>query len=294
MLFRSNHSVLAATVLGSPLALLPRFEPNAVLALFASQAYHYWAGSPAMADLLTRGPGADPHPAPPVCVSTGRLAERVLHAFRSRFGVPLRGAYSSTETGGVAVDSSPAALVRTGAAGWPLPGVRLRIGDDPRHPSASGEAGRIWIQSPWMMEGYGFPPVLEPRASRDGWWPAPDLGRLDDTGCLTVIGRMDDRFRTDAGYVVDPMEVAAVLIDHPGVTDAVVLPLDRAVGGRSIAALVEGPASLTDVELRHHVAGRLPAWSHPRVLRVTAALPRLPGGKADRDACLALLRAEGA
>jgi acyl-CoA synthetase (AMP-forming)/AMP-acid ligase II len=52
--FGMHHGLMAATVLRRPLALLARMQPHALLALFASGDYHYWAGTPVMADVLSR------------------------------------------------------------------------------------------------------------------------------------------------------------------------------------------------------------------------------------------------
>ena len=153
-----NNCLMAATVLGRPLGLLERFEHNALLALFASGEYAYWAGSPVMADVLSRRPLSGPHPAPPIAMFAGRLTPPVCRAFEARFGVPLRQMYGTTETLTVTADLAPASDVRSETAGHPLPGVRVRIGEDPHSPHPAGTSGRIWVQSPWVMEGYGFPP----------------------------------------------------------------------------------------------------------------------------------------
>jgi len=151
-----------------------------------------------------------------------------------------------------------------------------------------GKTGRVWIMTPWRMEGYGFPPDLLPRETRGGWWPSPDLGQLDEAGYLTLMGRIDDCFRTSAGYVVNPAAVAAVVQRYPGVTDMAVVPLgDRLAPVLGI--LVESPAELDLDKLRRHLARTLPAWSQPRVIETTTALPRLSTGRADRLACIAIL-----
>lgn len=65
------------------------------------------------------------------------------------------------------------------------------------------------------MEGYGFPPRLEPREGRDGWWPTEDVGVLDQAGCLMLVGRLDDCFKSSSGHLVNPAEVTRVLTSHP-------------------------------------------------------------------------------
>ena len=281
------HCLVAATVLQSPLRLLERFDHRAVLSLFASGQYQYWAGTPLMADVLARCPLPRSQAAPPVCAVGGGRTEAVFHAFLKRFGVPLRRTYGTTEAGFITADTSAPSQVRPETVGPPLPGVQVSIGDDPREPFRPGQTGRIWVKSPWGMEGYGFSPVVEPGEDLEGWWPTSDIGFLDESGYLTLIGRMDDCVKLNSGYLANLADIAGVLTGCPGVTDVAVVPIDAATGP-AIGVLVESD-TLSPIELRGHLARSLPPWSHPQVLQVTAQLPRLPGGKPDRRACVVIL-----
>ena len=107
-----------------------------------------------------------------------------------------------------------------------------------------------------------------------------------DDGYLTLSGRMDDCIRQQDGRLVNLALLAARLRDADTVTDAVALPLEEPAGV-SCAAIVEGASELDEV--RRHLASELPPWSWPRVLLNVPALPRLPNGKVDRQACRRLL-----
>ncbi len=287
--FGFNHGLMAAAVLGSPLVLLDRFDHRATLRLFESGQYRYWAGTAVMADVLGRAAEGAPPAAAPFCLVGGRIPADVARRFEQRFGVRLRQVYGTTETGSITVDGGPSALVRSATAGRPVAGVTLHIGDDPRAPLPAGTPGRVWISAPHhMMAGYGFPPRLEPPETIDGWWASPDVGALDGTGALTLLGRVDDCFRTGAGHMVSPVAVSVALEGFPGVVDAAVVPLPSAAGS-VLGVLVEGRGPLSASGLRAHLAAALPAWSQPRVVETTAALPRLASGRTDRRACIAIL-----
>ena len=290
-----GQALFLPTILGCRLGLVERFDHRSLLRLFASGSYTYWAGTPLMADMLARAPlSGPPATVPPIChISAGRLSTRVFRAFLDRFGVALRPNYGQTENGFITVDTSPVDEIRPDCVGRPAPGIQVRIGDDPLDPFLPGRLGRVWFTSPWYMEGYGFPPRLAPREGRQGWWPTQDVGLLDDSGYLTLAGRVDDCFKTPGGYLVNPGEVTNAMMSHPGVTDLVVLPV-LGSGGLLIGALVEGDSRVEPDELRAAAARMLPPWSQPHVVVVTARLPRLAGGKADRAACLAVLREAGA
>jgi acyl-CoA synthetase (AMP-forming)/AMP-acid ligase II len=109
--FGLGHALLLPTVLGGRLGLLARFDHRSLLALFASGDYHYWAGTPLMADLLQRAPLSQRAPfAPAIChVSAGPTSARVAEGFLTRFGAPLRPSYGRTEMGMItAEDAAPA------------------------------------------------------------------------------------------------------------------------------------------------------------------------------------------
>lgn len=284
-----STGLMVAAVLGVPLALVERFDHRALLRLFASGRYHLWPGTPVMADLLGRCALPEPtHPAPAMCLFTGRPSLAACRAFRARFGVPLRQMYGTTELGTITVDTGAAADVTSESAGRPLPGVRVHVGPRPDVASAPGVADRIWVSSPWAMQGYGFPPIDDMPDSVDGWWTTPDVGHLDADGRLTVLGRLDDRFRTSAGYTVDPAEVAAALERYDGIVDAAVVRLESPTGP-VLGALVQSADPIDLAALRGHLARSVPAWSQPRVVASTSRLPRLASGRVDRRACIETL-----
>jgi acyl-CoA synthetase (AMP-forming)/AMP-acid ligase II len=289
-----GQALLLPTLLGSTLGLVERFDHRSLLRLFAAGSYAYWAATPLMADMLAGAPLSGPVPAAsPIChISTGRLSLRVFRAFRERFGVAPRPNYGQTENGFITVDTAPDDEIRPGCVGRPAPGIEVRIGDDPLDPHPAGRLGRVWFTSPWYMEGYGFPPGLAPRENRRGWWPTQDIGSLDGAGYLTLAGRIDDCFKTAAGYLVNPGEITNAFMSHPAVRDVVVLPVSSSTGPM-IGAVVESDGPVELDELRAVAVRMLPRWSHPQLLAVTGRLPRLTGGKADREACRALLHDDG-
>jgi acyl-CoA synthetase (AMP-forming)/AMP-acid ligase II len=295
--FSNTHglgSVMAtAIVIRGHVGLMDRFDHRTVLSLFASGEYRYFPCTPLMAELLGRCALSGPPPrAPEICrVSAGHLPGPVFDTFKERFGVPLRPGYGSTESGVITADFGPADRVRWASAGRALPGIDVCVGDEPSQPLPTGRVGRVWFRSSIYMDGYGFPPKLEPREERDGWWPTGDLGRLDADGYLTLTGRLDDCFKAVSGQLVNPAEIVEVLRRHPDVREAAVLPLPTA-NGASIAALVETANALDPGALRVHAAAALPPWARPHTLIVVPELPRNLAGKIDRARCLTLLDAE--
>ncbi len=158
--------------------------------------------------------------------------------------------------------------------GVPLSGVRLRIGDD----------GRIAIGGSTLARGYRNPVEPDPFAE-PGWFATNDLGALDSSGRLTVLGRADDAIST-GGLTVLPGPVEAVLSTHPAVAECAVFGIDDdRLGQRVVAAVVVAGATPPTLEaLRAHVAESLDTTAAPRELHVVPALPHRGIGKLDRKA----------
>jgi long-chain acyl-CoA synthetase len=286
------NTLLTAMLLGGPLALLSPLDYRAALATLAMPQFACWRATPHFADLLGRCALDGPAVAPRVCMVSAPIGQAVFDAFRDRFGTPLRQGYSSSETGAVSVDSRPAAAVAPGTVGRPLRDVQLHIGERPDAPAPAGEAGLIWIRSPYLMGGYGFPPHVSRPGEVEGWWPTRDRGRVRADGELTLTGRVDECIRTRDGRLVDLAAVSAMLRHVRGVRQVAVLPLPGA-SGPSFGAVIECSPSLPMPRLRVAMTDALPAWARPRKLVVVPVLPRLPNGKPDREACLAALGAGG-
>jgi O-succinylbenzoic acid--CoA ligase len=159
--------------------------------------------------------------------------------------------------------------------GVPLDGVRLRL----------SAGGRIVIGGATLAKGYRNPVDPDPFAE-PGWFHTDDLGALDTSSVLTVLGRTDEAIST-GGLTVLPQPVEAALSAHPAVADCAVFGVaDDRLGQRVVAAVVvrDGCPAPTLDALRAHVAGSLDATAAPRELHIVTELPRRGIGKVDRVA----------
>ena len=291
--FGLTQNMILPALLGGHVSLLERFDHRSLLNLFAADSFDYWPGTALMADLLVRAPLGDwSGRAPAICnLSSGHLPVAVYHRFLERFGVPIRQSYGRSECSFITSETAPVDEIRPETVGFPSPGVEIRCGDSPDAPTATGDPGRIWINCPWHSEGYGFPPHLEPMARPDGWCPTEDVGMLSADGRLTILGRIDDCFKTTGGFLVSPALVAGALRSHPDVVDAAVVPVPGRSGAMiGIVAATCGAVSIAQV---HELARRaLPSWLRPAIVVTRPEIPALVSGKHDRAACIRLLEGE--
>jgi acyl-CoA synthetase (AMP-forming)/AMP-acid ligase II len=279
--------VVTAISLGGPLGLLGAVDHRQALSALAQPRFRCWRATPHFADVLGRCSLRGDPIVPEICLVSSAVGESVHRTFAARFGIPLRGAYSSTETGAIAVDAAPAPEVCWRSVGRPLPGVEVRIGDSPSAPWAASRPGRVWVRSPWLFGGHGVPPQLERPRLTDGFLPTRDVAQFDVEGRLSLRGRLDDCIRTREGRLVDLGAVAAALQSLDDVSEAIVVPV-TGEAGPSFGAVLHCRSTVALDDLRRAAAAILPASLLPRRIVVLPDLPRLASGKPDRMACIAL------
>jgi len=139
-----------------------------------------------------------------------------------------------------------------------------------------------------LAKGYRNPMQPDPFAE-PGWFRTDDIGAVDDSGVLTILGRVDDAIST-GGLTVLPQLVEAALATHPDVAECAVFGVtDERLGQRVVAAVVaSGSALPTLTELRAHVAQTLDPTAAPRELHIVNELPRRGIGKVDRQRLIEL------
>jgi acyl-CoA synthetase (AMP-forming)/AMP-acid ligase II len=177
----------------------------------------------------------------------------------------LRVFYGSTESGNVAqldhgdIDRKP------GSCGVPAPLQQIRIED-----------GELWVRGPLLFDGYFDNAEATADALVDGWYRSGDLADVDDDGFISIVGRARDVIRS-GGETVVPLEVEAVLANHPGVVDIAVVGVPDAQWGEVVCAVVVASGEPPTLEqLVAHCDGRLARFKQPRRLEIVDRIPRTP------------------
>ncbi len=142
-------------------------------------------------------------------------------------GVPVIQGYGTTECSPI-VTINPPEDRRPGSVGKVLPGTQICIADD----------GEVLVRGPNVFAGYWRNEAATAAAFRDGWYATGDLGELRD-GYLYLRGRKKDLIVLPDGQNVYPEDVERVLLEHPGVADAVVLGIDPGSGVQVHAVILE-------------------------------------------------------
>ena len=270
--------VSTAMLLGSTVVLQRRFDPERVLAAVQTHRASALVVVPVMLEaLLGVADRYDTSSLRVVASSGSALPGDLVQRVQARFGPVLHNLYGSTEVAYAAVATPDDLAADPRTAGRAPYGVTLRVVDERGRDVPPGTAGRIFVGSGLAFAGYTDG---SDRTRLDGLVATGDLGVLDDTGRLTVLGREDD-MAVVGGENVYPGQVEDVLAEDPSVAEvAVVADDDPAYGARLVAHVVPATGATIDVEhLQQRVRTTLARHAVPREVRVVDRLPRGATGK---------------
>lgn len=121
--------------------------------------------------------------------------------------------------------------------GMPMPGTDILIVDEDYRPVPVGESGEIILRSPSVLTGYYGRPEATAGALVGGWLCTGDMGRIDSGGALHYLGRNKEMIKTN-GMSVFPAEVESLLLLHPDIASAAVVPKPDPDKGQVAAAFV--------------------------------------------------------
>jgi acetyl-CoA synthetase len=214
------------------------------------------------------------------------LNPEVIEQVRKAWGITVRDGYGQTETT-AQIGNSPGQPVRDGSMGRPLPGYRIALVDpivgDERD---EGEICLPLAERPLaLMAGYRDSAELDAEAMRGGYYHTGDIARRDDDGTITYVGRADDVFKA-SDYRISPFELESVLLRHPAVAEAGVVPAPdplRLAVPKAYIALAAGhePSAETAFAILRHAREELAPYK--RVRRVEfGELPKTISGKIRR------------
>ncbi len=216
------------------------------------------------------------------------LNPEVIDRVEASWGLVVRDGYGQTETT-AQVANPPGQPVRRGSMGRPLPGYEIVLLDpDGRRVDGAGE-GEVCIdlaeRPVGLMAGYRDSPERTAAATRGGLYRTGDVATRDADGWITFVGRTDDVFKA-SDYRISPFELESVLIEHPAVAEAAVVPSPdplRLSVPKAFVALAAGhePDAGTARDILAFCRGRLAAYKRIRRIEF-APLPKTISGKIRR------------
>jgi acyl-CoA synthetase (AMP-forming)/AMP-acid ligase II len=208
------------------------------------------------------------------------LAPEIAEACSERLGCEIRFGYGLTEVSPLSHSSLPSKPDKQGSVGYCLPNTECRIVDyDTGAELGPNQSGEIWIRGPQVMKGYlGNAQATAEMITGDGWLRTGDIGYSEEDGRLFVVDRLKELIKYK-GRQVAPAELEAVLLAHPAIADAGVVPSPDKVAGEVPKAYVVLKAEATADEIIEFVAARVSPHKRIRLVEFVSEIPKSAAGK---------------
>ncbi|MFK5979832.1 MAG: class I adenylate-forming enzyme family protein [Rhizobiaceae bacterium] len=271
---------------GGSVVLLPNFEPKRFLSTLAEYKCTQAGAVPAVYTLLLQHreliASLDLSSLEGLSVGSAPVQEELMVAMVEAFKVPVHESYGLTEGGPVMIGPPvDGRKVPFGSCGviWPEGEVKLVDTDG----NISQSLGELWVRNPGVTPGYYKLPEVNKAKLVDGWLATGDLFSLDAEGFYYFRGRTDDMFNS-GGENIYPKEVENLLLSHPAVSDASVVPIVHTIKGHVPLAMVlaDKNSDIKADELKQHCLANGPAYAHPRRILIVSEMPLNGAGKVDR------------
>ncbi|MFM7506105.1 MAG: AMP-binding protein [Rubrivivax sp.] len=268
----------------------PRFDPRRVLRSLVESRVTTLCAPPTVWRLLIQEKLADWPVQLREAMSAGEpLNPEVIEQVRAAWGLTIRDGFGQTETT-AQVGNPPGQALKFGSMGRPLPGYRVLLLDPEGRPADEGELCRA-LDDPelgrplGLMAGYADSAERTAEVMGGGVYRTGDVAARDAQGYITYVGRADDVFKA-SDYRISPFELESVLIEHPAVAEAAVVPSPDALKlavPKAFVTLAAGHAAdeATARSIFEFTRQRLAAYKRIRRLQF-AELPKTISGKIRR------------
>jgi acetyl-CoA synthetase len=267
-----------------------RFDPGALLAQLRQREVTTFCAPPTVwRMLITSDLSGGPGTLREVVAAGEPLNPEVIEQVKARWGLTIRDGYGQTETC-AQVGNTPGTRVKPGSMGKPLPGLPVVLVDPVTAQKVEGVGeGEICLDlvaHPLsLMTAYQGDDQRNAKAMAGGFYHTGDVASRDEAGYITYIGRTDDVFKA-SDYKISPFELESVLIEHPAVAEAAVVPAPdpvRHAVPKAYIALAPGyePTEETAFEILKYAREHLAPYLRVRRLEFFD-LPKTISGKIRR------------
>lgn len=212
------------------------------------------------------------------------LSKEVIEGFVEKYpSVRILQGYGLTESTGIGASTdSLEESRRYGTAGMLSPSMEGKI-VDPESGKALpvNKTGELWLRGPTIMKGYfSNEEATASTLDSDGWLRTGDLCYIDEDGFIFVVDRLKELIKYK-GYQVPPAELEALLLTHPDISDAAVIPFpDKEVGQFPMAYVVRKTGStISESAVMEFIAKQVAPYKRIRRVAFVASIPKNPSGK---------------
>jgi malonyl-CoA/methylmalonyl-CoA synthetase len=289
-LFVAIHGAL---INGSKMIWLAKFDPKFVIAKMPEATV--CMGVPTLYVRMLQEPALSKDTARNMRLFIAGSAPLLIETFnewQQRTGHTILERYGMSET--VMLTSNPYAADkrhggqserRGGTVGFPLPGVKLRVQGDDGKALPVGEIGNIQVKGPNVFQAYWrMPEKTKEEFTADGFFKTGDVGKYDERGYVTIVGRSKDLI-ISGGYNVYPAEIEGYINEMPGVAESALVGVPHPDFGEvGVAVVIAKPgAQLNADAIVATLKSQLANFKIPKKCFVVAELPRNTMGKVQKN-----------
>ncbi len=220
-----------------------------------------------------------------IIVGAAPLAESVARACEQRIGCVVQQVYGLTETSPLThMNPEDTDRIKLASVGTCVPNTECKVMDVATGTELGpNEQGELWVRGPQIMKGYlNRPDATQATIDAEGWMRTGDVGYADADSYFYIVDRVKELIKYNA-YQVAPAELEAVLLSHPAVADAAVIPSpDEAAGEvpKAFVVLKAGTeADVTPDAILAYVAERVAPYKKVRRIEIIDSIPKTASGK---------------
>jgi len=275
------HSALYA---GYTLVLMQRFELESFLRTVQKYRVEWAPLVPPIVVALAKHPAVENYDLASLkLVTSGAapLGAEMQRACENRLRTPVAQGYGMTEAAGLTHGSFDAiSKTKAGTVGPCTPNVRCKVVDIVTGCELGpGEKGELQLCGPQVMKGYlNNPAATAECLDDDGWYHTGDIGYADEDGCFYIVDRLKELIKYK-GFQVAPAELEALLLTHPAIAEAAVIPSPDEQAGEVPKAFLVTRNPVTAEEVLSFIAARVAPHKKIRRVEFVTQLPKSPAGK---------------
>ncbi|XP_021802005.1 4-coumarate--CoA ligase 1-like [Prunus avium] len=289
-IYSLNSVLLCGLRAGAAILMMNKFEIVSLLGLIEKHKVSICPIVPPIVLSIAKFPDLDKYDLSSIRVlkcGGAPLGKELEDTVRAKFPkVTLGQGYGMTEAGPVLTMSLAFAKqpfeVKPGGCGTVVRNAQLKIVDPETGASLPrNQPGEICIRGDQIMKGYlNDPESTRATIDKEGWLHTGDIGFIDDDEELFIVDRLKELIKYK-GFQVAPAELEALLVTHPSVSDAAVVPMkDDAAGEVPVAFVVRSKnAQITEDEIKQFISKQVVFYKRLNRVFFIEAIPKSPSGK---------------
>ncbi len=278
--------------LGAEIVMLPQFDAKTTLKTIDAEKPTMFAGVPTLYKALMDHPEVSKYDLSSlkICLSGGAgLPETTQQRWTKLTGTALTEGYGLSETSPIAVANPVHGEKKLNSIGMPLPKTEVKIAnlEFPDQACPIRMEGEICLRGPQVMQGYwNRADETANVMDKDGYFHTGDVGYMDEEGYIFIVDRIKDMINA-SGLKVFPRKVEEAIMQHPNVSEVIVLGVKDEYRGETVKAFIvykQDAAKVDDKTMTAFLRDKLAPYEMPKQFETRDSLPKTMIGKPDKKA----------